>query len=105
MHYLPSPPNPVRSQMRIDVSDAGNPGSSTAGSLQASVFDATNLEAAPYLGSLVGNAGFSAISFLTHFTLDTFSLDPYIGKTVYFAYRSSNNADFAYATALTYFCD
>ena len=94
MHYLPNPPNPVRSQVRLDVYDAGNPAYSSAASLQASVFNATDIEAAPYLGSLLG-VGFTNLPSGV-FTTKSFSLAPYVGKSVYFAYRTSNNADFAW---------
>ena len=60
MHYLPDPPNPMRMQARIDVYDAGNPGFPSAASLQASVFDPTNIQAVPYLGNLLGPAGLIA---------------------------------------------
>ena len=106
MHYIPKPAGPTRAQARIDVYDAGNPAFPSAASLQMSAFDATNIEAGPYLGSLIGDAGFSALppplgSFV--FAAKAFDLDPYVGKTVWFAYRSSSNVIFAYALAFTDF--
>ena len=43
MQLYIQPPAPIRSQARIDV------------------YDATNIEAGPYLGNLIGNAGFSTL--------------------------------------------
>ena len=103
MHYLPNPPNPARSQARIDVYDAGNPGFPTAALLRAAVFDPTNIQAVPYLGNLLGDAGIVADTIRISLTTLTFSLAPYVGKTVYFAYRTSNNVPFTYAIALTDF--
>ena len=94
---------PVRSQARVDVYDAGIPAFPTAASLPSSVFDATNIQAAPYLGSLIGDAGFAALIGGQSFATVTFSLAPYVGKTVYFAYRSSNNRDDAYQVLLIKF--
>ena len=102
MHYFPQPAT-IRSQARIDVYDAGDPAFPTAASLQDSLFDATNIEAGPYLGNLIGNAGFVATYGLIR---ETFDLAPYAGKTVYFVYRSSNNNNnpgFAYVMTLTGF--
>ena len=102
MHHLPNPPNPVRSQVRIDVYDAVNPGFPSAASLQGSVFNPTNIEAVPYLGNLLDDAGVIADTNENDFTTLTFSLAPYVGKTVYFAYRTSSNVA-TYVLALTNF--
>ena len=91
MHYLPFPPNPQRSQARIDVYDAGSPGFPSALSLQSSVFSATDIQAVPFLGSLIGDAGFLGLNNQNGVPTVSFNLAPYVGKTVYFAYRSSNN--------------
>ena len=104
MHYLSFPANPQRSQARLDVYDAGNPGFPTALSLQSSVFNPTDIEAAPYLGNLISGAGFTNLNdntknnqkFYTDPTTITSSLAPYVGKTVYFAYRTSNNSPLFY---------
>ena len=82
MHYLPNPPYPARSQARIDVYDAGDPGFPTAASLQAPVFDPTNIQAVPYLGSLIGDAGLTDAATYRAFTTVKFSLAPYVGETV-----------------------
>ena len=94
MHYLPFPPNPQRSQARIDVYDAGSPGFPSALSLQSSVFSATDIQAVPFLGSLIGDAGFVDLNNRNGVPKVSFDLAPYVGKTVYFAYRSSNNERF-----------
>ena len=96
MHFLPYPPGPARSQARLDVYSASSPAFPSAASLQASVFNATDIEAAPYAGNLFGIVGFLN---LRHGPLApvTFSLAPYVGRTVYFAYRSSNNYPAAYS--------
>ena len=52
MHMHIRPPAPIRSQARIDVYDASNPAFPTAASLYNAVFDASNIEAGPYLGNL-----------------------------------------------------
>lgn len=91
MHYVAYPLGPVRAQARIDVYDAGNPGFPSAASLQAAVFDAGDIVAGPFLGSLIGIAGFLRIANTNDVETVTFSLAPYSGKTVYFAYRSSSN--------------
>ena len=96
MHYLVHPPAPLRIQSRLDVYDAGSAAYPSVASLQAPFFNATDIEAAPYLGSLVSADKLGSLypSVLTPLTL---SLAPYAGKTVYFVYRASNNAlDFAY---------
>ena len=92
MHYLPSPPNPIRAQARIDVYNAGSPAFASAASLQTPVFDATKIEAAPFLGSLIGDTRFLEVNNLDGFTKKTYDLAPYVGETVYFAYRTSNSA-------------
>ena len=98
MHYLtPSPPNPRRSQARIDVYDAGDPGFPSAASLQAPVFYPTNIQAVPYLGSLIGDAGFTDVARYRTVITVKFSLAPYVGETVYFADRTSSNVNLAYA--------
>ena len=102
MHYIPNPP-PVRSQVRIDVYDAGNPEFPSAASLQASVFDADNIEAAPFLGNPIDDAGIIADTNQNDYTTLTFGLAPYVGKTVYFAYRMSSNVQNAYAIGLSNF--
>ena len=91
MHYMAFPLGPVRAQARIDVYDAGNPGFPSAASLQASVFDGSDIVAGPFLGNLIGDAGFLRIANASDLATVTFSLAPYSGKTIYFAYRSSSN--------------
>ena len=96
MHWMPNPPAPLRIQSRLDVYNAGSSAYPSVASLQASFFNATDIEAAPYLGSLVSADKLASLEpgLLTPLTL---SLAPYAGKTVYFVYRASNNAlDFAY---------
>ena len=102
MHYFPNPP-PARSQVRIDVYDAGNPGFPTAASLQAAVFNPTNIVAVPYLGNLLGDAQIDANTHPFVLKTHTLNLAPYVGKTVYFAYRTSSNVQYAYAVILTDF--
>ena len=80
--------------------DAGRQNFPSAASLRAAVFDATTIEAAPFLGSLIGDAGFLAIN-NRGFTPLTFGLASCVGKTVYFAYRSSKNDTYSYNMLLT----
>ena len=91
MSFYPNPPCQLRSQARIDVYDAGDPDFPSAASLQGSVFDTTDIAAVPFLGSLIGDAGFSTVDTRSGFTTVPFSLATYVGRTVYFAYRSSSN--------------
>ena len=96
MHFMPQP-GPARAQARIDVYDAGNPAFPTAASLTGRVFDATNIEAGPYLGNLIGNDGFFAINGMIS-DCGLSALLPMPAGLLYFAYRSSSN--FRLLTAL-----
>ena len=96
MHWMLHPPAPLRIQSRLDVYDAGSSAYPSVASLQASFFNATDIKAAPFLGSLVSADELASLypGVLTRLTI---SLAPYAGKTVYFVYRASNNAlDYAY---------
>ena len=90
MHYVPHPPYPLRFQSRLDVYQVGTSEYPLGVYIGNSVFSPTDIDAAPFLGTLVSAGRISELELGTLTTL-TISLAPYVGKTVVFAYRAVSN--------------
>ena len=93
MHYVPHPPYPLRVQSRLDVYQVGTSAYPRGDYLGNSVFSPTDIQAVPFLGSLVSADRISQLELGVLTTL-TISLAPYVGKTVVFAYRAVSNQNY-----------
>ena len=74
-------------QARVDVYDASNPGFPGAASLKPAIFDPSSITAGPFLGNLLPALEITQSSVTFDWHTLTADLSPYVGKSVYFAYR------------------
>ena len=81
-------PNAQNVQVRVDAYDASAPQYPSAASLTPAIFDPSSITAGPFLGSLLSASQIQSSDDGGNWHTLTADLSPYVGKDVYFTFRS-----------------